>query len=220
MRSVIFIILCLLNKFLFSQDTLRFTNNQIKAVKVLEVGISEIKYLRFDNLTGPTYTVGKYDVQSIKYANGQIDSFDVKAELSVQQNKVPEKLENNNSAQEKILIEGNRLFYKNKPMGEARLGKVILQEPLGQKRNLLVQEYQNMKNYRKRQYTFGFVGLGVGVVAAYVGILGTAFSNDPAPFVSSLAIGVACGVTGAIISGKNKSMRNKKKLEVAKIYNN
>lgn len=220
MRSVIFIILCLLNKFLFSQDTLRFTNNQIKAVKVLEVGISEIKYLRFDNLTGPTYTVGKYDVQSIKYANGQIDSFDVKAEPSVQQNKVPEKLENNNSAQEKILIEGNRLFYKNKPMGEARLGKVILQEPLGQKRNLLVQEYQNMKNYRKRQYLFGFVGLGAGVAAAYIGFIGAIVSGDPTPIVGGLVVGLTCGITGAIISGKNKSMRNKKKLEVAKIYNN
>lgn len=69
------------NLILKSQDTIRFTRGETKAVKVMEIGINEIKYVRFDNPTGPTYTVNKYDVQSIKFANGQIDVFENKVEI-------------------------------------------------------------------------------------------------------------------------------------------
>ena len=42
---------------------------EIKCI-VSEVGLSEIKYKKCDNLTGPTYTVDKNEVLMIQYSNG------------------------------------------------------------------------------------------------------------------------------------------------------
>lgn len=221
MKSIFLILLIIFTSHLgFTQDTLRFTRGEVKAVKVMEIGINEIKYVRFDNPTGPMYTVNKDDVQSIKFANGQIDVFEKKAEPTTQQNNQPIVQANTVSGSEKISIHGTKLSYFNKPMGEARLWKVINQYPNGQKKDILIKEYQNMKSYKKRQYAFGFVGLGVGVAAAYVGFIGTLFSEDATPIIGGFAVGITCGVTGAIISSINKSKRLKKKVEVAEIYNN
>ena len=41
--------------------------------KVSEVGTSEIKYVKCDNLNGPSYSIKKSDVFMIKYANGTKD---------------------------------------------------------------------------------------------------------------------------------------------------
>ena len=78
--------------FLFSclcvtaQDTISFRNGEVKAVKVSEVGINDVKYTRFDNADGPKYIVTKNDIHFIKYSGGQIDSFAVaKAELNVKE---------------------------------------------------------------------------------------------------------------------------------------
>ena len=43
--------------------------------KISEVGTSDVKYKKFDNLTGPTFTTAKTDLFMIKYANGTKDVF-------------------------------------------------------------------------------------------------------------------------------------------------
>ena len=43
--------------------------------KVLEVGQEIIKYKKFDNLEGPTYTIQKSELQAINYQNGAKDTF-------------------------------------------------------------------------------------------------------------------------------------------------
>jgi hypothetical protein len=43
--------------------------------KVLEVTTSEIKYKKFDNQNGPTYTILKSDVVMVRYKNGTKDIF-------------------------------------------------------------------------------------------------------------------------------------------------
>lgn len=50
------------------------TGEEIKA-KVTEIGTNEIKYIKCDNKTGPTYTIKKSDIFMIKYANGSKDFF-------------------------------------------------------------------------------------------------------------------------------------------------
>jgi hypothetical protein len=59
----------------FSQDIITLkSGEQIKA-KVTEVGITEIKYKRSDNLNGPAYVVAKSDITGIRYENGATDIF-------------------------------------------------------------------------------------------------------------------------------------------------
>lgn len=59
----------------FSQDILiKKTGDEIKT-KVIEVGVSEIKYKKFESPTGPTYSILKSDVFMIKYEDGNKDVF-------------------------------------------------------------------------------------------------------------------------------------------------
>jgi hypothetical protein len=58
-----------------AQDQLFKTDNTRLLVKILEVGTEEIKYKRFDNLSGPTYLESKKNVSVIIYENGQHQVF-------------------------------------------------------------------------------------------------------------------------------------------------
>ena len=58
-----------------AQDVVIKRNGDEIEAKVLEIGINEIKYKKFDNETGPTYTVSKSEIFMIKYANGSKDVF-------------------------------------------------------------------------------------------------------------------------------------------------
>ncbi len=51
-------------------DIIILKNGDEILAKVLEIGTSEIKYLRCDNLTGPNYTIRKFEVFMIKHPNG------------------------------------------------------------------------------------------------------------------------------------------------------
>jgi hypothetical protein len=44
-------------------------------VKVIEVGTSEVKYKKIDNLNGPIFSILKSDLLIIKYENGTKDDF-------------------------------------------------------------------------------------------------------------------------------------------------
>ncbi|HPI80258.1 MAG: hypothetical protein M9954_02015 [Cyclobacteriaceae bacterium] len=59
----------------FPQDEIILSNGDIIKAKVEEVGISEVKYKKWDNLEGPTYSTAKKEVFMIKYENGNKDIF-------------------------------------------------------------------------------------------------------------------------------------------------
>lgn len=74
--------------FCFSQTCLRAqdviilkTGDEIKS-KVSEIGTTEIKYKKFDNLNGPVISILKSDVFMIKYENGTKDVFSNKNQSS------------------------------------------------------------------------------------------------------------------------------------------
>jgi hypothetical protein len=59
----------------YSQDLITKKNGEDIQAKVLEVGLAEIKYKKFDNLGGPTFVINKSDVLIIRYENGTKDIF-------------------------------------------------------------------------------------------------------------------------------------------------
>lgn len=59
-----------------AQDIITLKNGEEIKAKVSEVEINVIKYKKFDNQTGPVYTLEKADVFMIKYENGSKDVFD------------------------------------------------------------------------------------------------------------------------------------------------
>lgn len=77
MRKIVFTILFATGAIAlgYSQDVINVANGEKIKAKVLEVNSSEIKYKRFDNPDGPTYTISKSEVQFIQYPNGTSDVF-------------------------------------------------------------------------------------------------------------------------------------------------
>ena len=76
---------CLSPLFASAQDVITLKSGDEIQAKVTEVGQTEVKYKRFDNPDGPTYTVNKSDIFMVKYQNGQKDVF--KDEQPAQNNK-------------------------------------------------------------------------------------------------------------------------------------
>lgn len=60
----------------FAQDVIVKKDNSTVLSKVLEVSSAEIKYKKWSNQDGPTYTISVNEVLSINYQNGEIDKFD------------------------------------------------------------------------------------------------------------------------------------------------
>ena len=67
-------IMCSVN--IHAQDVIVKKDGSTILSKVLEVNTADIKYKKFSNLNGPTYTIDKTEVQTINYEGGDIDKFD------------------------------------------------------------------------------------------------------------------------------------------------
>lgn len=59
----------------FAQDIIVKKDGGTIQAKVIEVGKYELKYKKFDNQDGPTYTISTQELQSVNYENGTKDSF-------------------------------------------------------------------------------------------------------------------------------------------------
>lgn len=76
MKKFLFVLLCTLSfSAVSAQDIIMKKNADEIRAKVTEVGSTEIKYRRWDNLDGPIYTISVNDVFVIKYENGTTDKF-------------------------------------------------------------------------------------------------------------------------------------------------
>ncbi len=61
---------------LFAQDKIFKRDGEVVEAKIKSVGTKTITYTRFDNQSGPDYTVIKNEVSKIKYQSGEEDVFD------------------------------------------------------------------------------------------------------------------------------------------------
>jgi len=77
MKTKILVALFLLSTIsvLHAQDVIVKQNGDEIQAKVTEVGISDIKYKKYENDSGPTYVIAKADVFMIKYESGTTDVF-------------------------------------------------------------------------------------------------------------------------------------------------
>lgn len=73
MKNSIIIFSLLFSFFAQAQDIITLRDGKEIKSKVTEVGTDEIKYKKFENLEGPTYSLKKEDVFTITYENGTKD---------------------------------------------------------------------------------------------------------------------------------------------------
>jgi len=72
---LLFILFICSSNIIKAQDTLSMRSSENILVKVIEVGTSEVKYKKIDNLNGPIFSILKSDLLIIKYENGTKDDF-------------------------------------------------------------------------------------------------------------------------------------------------
>lgn len=63
-----------------AQDKIVLQSGEVLYGKVEEVGTSEVKYKKQDNLSGPVYVINKSEIHAIHYENGTKDEFAKKEE--------------------------------------------------------------------------------------------------------------------------------------------
>jgi len=147
--------------FCFSQDVITLKTGEDINAKIIEVGIKDIKYKKFDNIDGPSFTILKSEVLMTRYKNGTKDVYNV------------EKQENSND--EEMALQGTKdagTYYKGRNSGKIWTGvtSVITSPVLGlipalacsssepQQENLNVENEELMKNssykaaYHKKAY--------------------------------------------------------------------
>ena len=78
MKHFLIVVMVLLGSAFVSraQDMITTRSGESLLAKVLEVTPSVVKYKRFNNLDGPTYTMNTAQILEITYENGDTDSFD------------------------------------------------------------------------------------------------------------------------------------------------
>ena len=67
----------------YAQDVIVKRDGSTIISKVLEVNQTDIKYKKFSNQQGPTYTINKSDVMAINYESGDKDAFEEVAQSAV-----------------------------------------------------------------------------------------------------------------------------------------
>lgn len=81
MKKILFLVLVLFTQLLVAQDVIVMRNGDELQAKIEEVGTSIIKYKKYENLDGPTYSVEKNKVFMIRYENGSKDVFNETAKV-------------------------------------------------------------------------------------------------------------------------------------------
>ena len=75
MKHFLIVTLFLCSVSIFAQDVIVKKDGSTILSKVLEVNAADIKYKKFSNQNGPTYTISKSEILSINYENGEKDNF-------------------------------------------------------------------------------------------------------------------------------------------------
>ncbi len=73
--TALFFVLIFAFTSLKAQDIITLKTGEDIKSKIMEIGLSDVKYKKFENLSGPTYTMNKSDIFMIKYENGSKDVF-------------------------------------------------------------------------------------------------------------------------------------------------
>ena len=74
-KFVLALVFALTAPSLLAQDLIQLTTGETLPSKVIEISDTEVKYKKFSNQTGPTYSKNKTEVVGIKYENGEQEDF-------------------------------------------------------------------------------------------------------------------------------------------------
>jgi hypothetical protein len=216
MKKIILGLMCLLSQNIFSQDSIYKKNNEIIVSKIEEIDLSQIKYRKLDNLTGPLYLIPKSDVFKIRYVNGLIDTIaknpEVKGEVIVK-----------SSEPAKTSASKQSIMYKK--INDRELFVLINAFPVSARSNEMQREYDKMIKYKQVQYLSNGVGYGIGFAVPVVvtfGALANSETSSGDTVVTAILVGAFVGaairITGQVFTIMYKHKRAHAKENVMLLY--
>lgn len=217
MKKLLLLCLCICFSNLFSQDTLFHKSGEKQAVRVNEIGVNDIKYHRYDNLSGPQYVISKTDVRFIRYANGTVDTIIKYVEIK------PQVVASNPVVSSKPSRQSLMFDYTN----DRELLYSLTQLPSSNEKSKMLKEYSKMIQYKRNQYaanTLGWViGFGVPIGTTYYALIGSysyVSINDPATVIIVGALtGAAIRTIGQVVKKMNQNKRKNSKRMILSMYN-
>lgn len=200
-----------------AQDTIGFRNNTIVSAKISEVGVTEIKYKRFDNLEGPHYSVFKTEVAFIKYANGFIDSIKLSTPVA---NTILLVKDN------ELTYKRNRVLYKGRGINDRKLKSLINTCDVPEKQVKLKNELKTLCSYELNRKLLA-PGLFVSGAAVHFYGLNRVFGNQGSGFETKgdnnlttvFIVGAALRITAHVINMVYKNKAMSKREQIVDIYN-
>ena len=193
LKLIQFVVLMLISNWAFTQDLIVLRDGKEIKTKVIEIYQLEIKYKKFINLEGPTYTVMKSDVLMIKYENGEKDIF------KLQQNYVVP----NQVSKDKILIANN--------MSTSRLRTILRKYPLA------YNKYDEGKNLYSAGIVIAILS-DIYIVYDLYNII-VDIDNDVKLRSNYFSTEIVLSLTGVVVSSALMLIGNSKVKEAIEIYN-
>ena len=74
-KFYLLVVLVISSVFANAQDKIYLKSGDNIEAKILEVNVDNVKYKKFSNLEGPTFTIEKSDIQMVVYQNGESQIF-------------------------------------------------------------------------------------------------------------------------------------------------
>lgn len=183
MKRFLFFLLWLSATCVSAQDVIVKKDGSTIISKVIEIGTTEVKYKKFSNQDGPTYSILKSEIRAINYKNGEKETF---SELNHSApTPQPSYNSNYNSQVAEGIIAGNRL-QKEKLLASAKswdtVGNVwywacFISGVVG---GFLVYDDENQ--------TPAYIAVGGGIASGFIGLgICRAISNNKEKAANSIA---------------------------------
>ena len=193
-----------------AQDVIVMKDQTTVMSKVLEISSTEIKYKKWDNQDGPTYSVLRSEVVSINYQNGEVESFTgTTNNQSSQQNINPQQVQDYNYY---MTHKGTSLYLNCRLLSDIEVQKLV--DP---------QSYQLYLKAGNKETTGFLLDLGGGalcITAGLIELIATdAYDYHSASFKKALAcmiVGCSLGITAMILESSASNNVGK----IADTYNN
>jgi hypothetical protein len=202
--------------FSFSQDTIRYKNGQFKIARVLEVEKDGVRFLKYGTET-PVINVFKYELESISYADGKVERFNV----AIPEPAVIAALEAKEHPYDSLKLKRNKFYYKGRRLNEElQLPDILSTHPQQPKIDLMLTEFKSLEKNKKRNTMFLIAAFALTAAPAALGANELSEGGDP--FFAGVCFGIGgfCGIGGNLLAFKYRKQYHKKQRLIVETFNN
>lgn len=197
MKTFLLPIFLLASQLIFSQDIMVLKNGDEIECRVETIGLNEITYKKYSNITGPVYTELKKNVFMIKFENGTKEVFNSNVEESEPDNTSNQSFDNSN-LKDKELAVGNGFLRLKYYEGDKQISKSDFKSLLRNDAEAY-EQYRNIGTHRVLKVIFDVTSI-VSLVGAIISL-----SADDGYGLQLLVLSAVSGFAGTLAKLRIKS---------------